>query len=54
MIGAFRDDAGNWTTRNIDLLRQEQFQQAYTNTLKLGFFTAVVGGIFGAMLCYFA
>ena len=54
MIGAFRDDAGNWTTRNINLLRQEQFQQAYTNTLKLGFYTAVVGGIFGAMLCYFA
>jgi putative spermidine/putrescine transport system permease protein len=54
MIGAFRDDAGNWTMHNIDLLRQQQFQHAYENTLKLGIFTALTGGIFGALLCYFA
>jgi len=39
---------------NIDLLRQQQFQHAYENTLKLGVFTALTGGIFGALLCYFA
>jgi putative spermidine/putrescine transport system permease protein len=53
MIGAFRDDSGHWTWANIDLLRQQQFVHAYENTVKLGVFTALVGGIFGGLVCYF-
>jgi putative spermidine/putrescine transport system permease protein len=53
MVGAFRNDAGGWTLDNVDLLRGEQFVHAYENTVKLGLFTGVVGGIFGGLVCYF-
>ena len=53
MVGAFRDEGGNWTLHNVDLLRQQQFVHAYENTIKLGILTALVGGIFGGLVCYF-
>ena len=53
LVGAFRDDAGGWTMHNVDMLRQHQFVLAYENTVKLGLFTALVGGIFGGLVCYF-
>ena len=54
MIGAFRDDSGNWTWDNVNLLRQEQFVHAYENTIKLGILTALIGGVIGGLVCYFA
>jgi putative spermidine/putrescine transport system permease protein len=54
MVGAFRDGSGHWTWANVDLLRQDQFVHAYENTVKLGVFTGLVGGVFGGLVCYFA
>jgi putative spermidine/putrescine transport system permease protein len=53
LVGAFRGNSGGWTLHNVDLLRQSQFVHAYENTVKLGVFTGLVGGIFGALVCYF-
>jgi putative spermidine/putrescine transport system permease protein len=53
LVGAFRGSSGGWTLHNVDLLRQSQFVHAYENTVKLGVFTGLVGGIFGALVCYF-
>jgi putative spermidine/putrescine transport system permease protein len=54
MVGAFRDDSGTWTWDNIDLLRQDQFVHAYENTVELGILTALIGGVSGGLICYFA
>jgi putative spermidine/putrescine transport system permease protein len=54
LVGAFRGNAGGWTLDNVNLLRQAQFVHAYENTVKLGLLTGIVGGIFGALVCYFA
>lgn len=52
VIGAFQDDAGKFTTSNINALFQGDNPDAYLTSLKLSATTALTGGIFGFFVAY--
>jgi putative spermidine/putrescine transport system permease protein len=52
VVGAFQDDAGKFTTSNINALFQGDNPNAYITSIKLSLATAATGGIFGFFVAY--
>ena len=55
MIGAFKSDHGGYTTSNVlAILRTANLRDAFWASIKLSFWTAVVGGLLGLLIAYAA
>jgi putative spermidine/putrescine transport system permease protein len=55
MIGAFKGDHGGYTTSNVmAILRTANLRDAFWASVKLSFWTAVGGGLFGLLIAYAA
>ena len=54
LIGAFRTDQGTWTTANVRGLFHAEYLHAFENSIRISIFTALVGGLLGALMCYAA
>jgi len=53
MVGAFKSDHGGYTTSNVmAILRTANLRDAFWASIKLSFWTAVVGGLFGLLIAY--
>jgi putative spermidine/putrescine transport system permease protein len=54
LVGAFRSDQNEWTTANIRGLFHAQYLHAFENSIRISLYTAIVGGLLGAFMCYAA
>jgi putative spermidine/putrescine transport system permease protein len=54
LVGAFRNDQNAWTTANIGDLFHAQYLHAFENSIRISLYTAIVGGLIGAFMCYAA
>jgi putative spermidine/putrescine transport system permease protein len=54
LVGAFRSDDGQWTTANIHALFHAEYLHAFENSIRISLYTAIVGGLIGAFMCYAA
>jgi putative spermidine/putrescine transport system permease protein len=54
MVGAFQDDAGNWTTSNLEKLLDEPYKSAFLTSIEVSLVTAFVGGLLGVLIAYAA
>jgi putative spermidine/putrescine transport system permease protein len=55
MIGAFKADHGGYTLHNVTaILRTANLRDAFWASIKLSFWTAVFGGLFGLLIAYAA
>jgi putative spermidine/putrescine transport system permease protein len=52
VVGAFQDDAGKFTTSNINALFQGDNPNAYLTSIELSLATAAGGGVFGFFVAY--
>jgi putative spermidine/putrescine transport system permease protein len=52
VVGAFQDDAGRFTTSNINALFQGDNPNAYLTSIELSLATAASGGVFGFFVAY--
>lgn len=53
-IGSFQDNQGQFTLANIQGLFTPSILSAYSITIRISLFTAVIGGLFGFFLAYSA
>jgi putative spermidine/putrescine transport system permease protein len=54
-IGAFQTDSGTWTLNYVkEIFQQSQYSDAYVTSVELSVVTALVGGVFGALVAYAA
>lgn len=51
-LGAFKDQAGNFTLANISLLSDTYVLKSYSISLQISVITSVVGGLFGFAVAY--
>jgi putative spermidine/putrescine transport system permease protein len=55
LIGAFKDDAGNWTTGNVsEIIHTPQYMHAYRTSIEISLVTAALGGLLGLLIAYAA
>ena len=54
LIGAFRTDQGGWTTANVRQLFHAEYLHAFENSIRISIYTALIGGLLGALMCYAA
>jgi putative spermidine/putrescine transport system permease protein len=54
LIGAFRAEDGSWTSANIRQLFHAEYVHAFENSIRISLYTALVGGLIGALMCYAA
>jgi putative spermidine/putrescine transport system permease protein len=54
LVGAFRNDQGEWTTANVRGLFHAEYLHAFENSIRISLYTAIVGGLVGALMCYAA
>ena len=54
MVGAFRNDQGQFTLSNISEIFQGQFLNAYKTSIEISLITALLGGLIGFLLAYAA
>jgi putative spermidine/putrescine transport system permease protein len=54
LVGAFRTDTGEWTTSNVRGLFEAEYLHAFQNSILISLYTAIVGGVIGALMCYAA
>ncbi len=53
LVGAFKDQAGDWTFSNISqLVHDPTIRQGYENSIQLSLETAFFGALFGFLLAY--
>ena len=51
-LGAFKDQAGNFTLANISMLTDAYILKSYAISLQISVITSVVGGLFGFAVAY--
>jgi putative spermidine/putrescine transport system permease protein len=54
LVGAFRTDEGGWTTANVSALFHSEYLHAFENSIRISVYTALIGGLLGALMCYAA
>lgn len=55
LIGAFKDDQGNFTTANVsEILNTPQYIHAYRTSIEISLVTAGLGGLLGFLIAYAA
>lgn len=54
LVGAFRTEEGEYTTRLIENLFRAQPLEAYKTSIEISLITAVLGGLLGFLMCYAA
>jgi putative spermidine/putrescine transport system permease protein len=54
LLGAFRSEQGDWTTANVRQLFHAEYLHAFENSIRISIYSAVVGGLIGALICYAA
>jgi putative spermidine/putrescine transport system permease protein len=55
LIGAFQDQNGAWTLDTLrDVVRQEQFRNAYKTSIEISLVTALLGATLGLLIAYAA
>jgi len=54
LVGAFQNQEGAFTLANLTALLEDQYLQAYANSLEISAATALAGGAFGLLVAYAA
>ena len=54
LIGAFRTEEGEFTTRFVEQIFQGNYRDAYVTSIKISAYTAVLGGLLGVLMAYAA
>jgi putative spermidine/putrescine transport system permease protein len=54
LVGALQSEQGGFTLANLTALLDEQYLQAYVNSLQISAATALAGGLFGLLMAYAA
>jgi putative spermidine/putrescine transport system permease protein len=54
LIGAFRTQDGEFTTEFVSRIFRGQYLDAYVTSIKISLYTAVLGGVLGALMAYAA
>jgi putative spermidine/putrescine transport system permease protein len=54
LVGAFKAKDGAWSTANISTLFEEQYIDAFRNSIEISLVTAILGGILGLCIAFAA
>jgi putative spermidine/putrescine transport system permease protein len=55
LIGAFQDDKGGFTTKNIsEVIHTPQYRHAFRTSIEISLLTAFLGGVLGLLMAYAA
>jgi putative spermidine/putrescine transport system permease protein len=54
LVGAFQNQAGDWTLANIRTLFDEPYRTTFRNSIEISLVTALLGATFGLLLAYAA
>ncbi len=52
IVGAFKDNAGGWTTSNVTELFHQPYLRAYQESIEVSAVTALLGGALGLIIAY--
>ena len=53
LIGAFQDDKGGYTTKNVsEVIHTHQYLSAFRTSIEISLITAVAGGLLGLLMAY--